>query len=333
MRASRSRREASFVPLLGILVVLLLIWSSMIKLYGKGSSYQGTVNILLTNNDLDQAFDEAAMTSLLKDEQQDSEVETVAEEETQEPSDSIMMNDAQMDVGIEVDPSFANHTYFPRHLLPPPQLRFPSNKILRYQMQNCLRGRDGSKLGLRESGVLWSNYQKNMDPIQLLKVIPDASVVLACNAERPTKSITKDNRVNGKRLISSTRGIVDNYCLGSIKVQQLVCRRELAKLYGCDYEELGIQPAQYILANKGECLRLLKFAEKTNRPWLLKPSASERGRGIRFYPDSGALIKEIVDGGGCSKKHMFFDYLAQEYVLKPALLSKRYNINGIGSTV
>jgi hypothetical protein len=242
----------------------------------------------------------------------------IAEESELDDGSSTSDNDMSVNGGFYTD-----------RFLPQPQLRFSLDKPLKYQMHNCLRGRDGSKFGLRDAGIAWVSGQRSVDPMPLLRVMDDAQVILACNNERPSKSISRDPRVNGKRLVSTTIGLVESYCLGSIKADQLICRRELAKQHGCEYDSLGIQPPQYIMANAEECEQVLRDAAKTDKPWLIKPSASQRGRGIRFFVDSASLIKEIQDAGGCEKgsKGAFAGDLVQQYVTRPALLDVKFKFD------
>ncbi|KAH9251928.1 hypothetical protein BASA81_010132 [Batrachochytrium salamandrivorans] len=216
--------------------------------------------------------------------------------------------------------------FFGKRFLPRPQLRLNPDRPMKYQMHNCLKGRDGSKFGLRDAGIPWSPAQKST--MQLIKVFDEASFVLACSNVRPSKAVSRDPKVNGKKLVATSVGIVEDYCLGSFKTLQLECRRDLATRFGCDFNDLGIQPAQYILANVNECYQVLDIAAKHNKPWLIKPSHSLRGRGIRYFQDSASLIEEITMNGGCDKKTPLISLnLVQEYVQNPALLDIKYKFD------
>lgn len=202
-------------------------------------------------------------------------------------------------------------------LLPNAQLHFDPNAPLTYQMHNCVRGRDGSKFGLKDAGFVQSPNQRESGN-NVHSVYDDAQVVVSCNNVKPAKVVSNDARVNGKRLVSTSVGIVEEGCLGGGKKDQLVCRRALATLFGCEYDSLGIQPRQYLLSLKSDCTKILTRAQhEPSRPWLLKPSASLRGRGIKYFGTSQSLLEDISD----CESEFHVDDIIQEYVVNPALLN------------
>ncbi|KAH9259536.1 hypothetical protein BASA81_001957 [Batrachochytrium salamandrivorans] len=201
-------------------------------------------------------------------------------------------------------------------LLPNAQLQFDPNVPLTYQMHNCLRGRDGSKFGLKDAGFVQSQNQRESGNVH--SVYDDAQVIVSCNNVKPARQVSNDPRVNGKRLVSTSVGIVEEGCLGGGKKDQLVCRRALATLFGCEYDSLGIQPRQYLLSLKSDCTKILTRAQhEPSRPWLLKPSASLRGRGIKYFGTSQSLLEDISD----CESEFHVDDIIQEYVVNPALLN------------
>lgn len=235
-----------------------------------------------------------------------------------------------------------HHDFYTSRYLPPPQVLL-QDSVLQFQMHNCLKGRDGSKLGLRDAGIRWVAQQRaSASTGNLLRINPDAHIVLMCNNVSPAKSASRDPRVNGKRLVATTQGITDYYCLGSIKIEQLKCRRYLAEKMGCEYDDLGIQPPQYLIGDKTECERLVKDGKDKDRPWLMKPSESQRGRGILYFQNTASLVKEMENLGGCTgsggqalkRKNnaspgnpALANYLVQQYVTKPALLDVKYKFD------
>ena len=112
--------------------------------------------------------------------------------------------------------------------------------------------------------------------------------------------------------------------IGGNKGKQLREKMRMAKRYKCRYNDLGIQPAQYRLYVKEECLDLLKKGyQNPNLTWLLKPEEGSQGSGITFHQD----VDEIRN-----KRQEFFPcrdqleiparqrFLVQEYIEKPLLL-------------
>jgi hypothetical protein len=83
--------------------------------------------------------------------------------------------------------------------------------------------------------------------------------------------------------------------LGGRKVLQLESRRRYSReSFGCAFDSLGVQPAEYIPRKTAEeCNRLLTDAATRNRAWLLKPrrsSGKHPDGDHRYYPDSQSLL-------------------------------------------
>lgn len=221
--------------------------------------------------------------------------------------------------------------FYKNRFLPPPQLDFlsKSGRQLKYQMHNCLKGRDGSKAGLLNAGIPRVLSQKSLENMPLHIIDPWASIMVACNAKLPMFNLARNPKVVGKRLISSAQGLLTKLCLGSMKTRQLECRRALSAQWGCSYETLGIQPAQYILDDPQQCLQLLEAGKIRDRSWLSKPSGGIRGRGIRYFANTAQLEKDLVNRGGCTKSNStgIRGRLVQEYVAQPALIDGKYKFD------
>ncbi|KAH9256966.1 hypothetical protein BASA81_004787 [Batrachochytrium salamandrivorans] len=225
------------------------------------------------------------------------------------------------------------------HYLPKAQLNlFPFRNrhlppiAIKFQMHNCLRGRDGSKIGLRENGIPLVQLQRHqLDNMPLHYVDPASSVILSCNSKVPVHRLSRDGKANGKRLISTAQGLLAVLCLGSTKSRQLECRRDLASHWGCDYESLQLQPRQYILSEPRECNQFLLLNQDSgeNASWLSKPSGGIRGRGIKYFATTTLLQQEIKQLGGCLNSNTtgLRGRIAQEYVSQPALLDGKYKFD------
>jgi len=222
-------------------------------------------------------------------------------------------------------------TFYQQRFLPPPQLDFfpKSGRQIKYQMHNCLKGRDGSKAGLLNAGIPRVKSQQSIENMPVHIIDPFASIMIACNAKLPMYRLTRNPDIAGKRLISSAQGLLSKLCLGSMKHKQLECRRALSERWGCSYESLSIQPAQYILDDPKQCEAALEAGKQRDRSWLSKPSGGIRGRGIRYFATTEQLEKEITSKGGCSKSNStgIRGRLVQEYVSRPALIDGKFKFD------
>ena len=246
-------------------------------------------------------------------------------------NDEIVTSQQKNQQDKEEEYSEFDKQFYGARFLPKPQLDFfpRFGRQLRYQMHNCLRGRDGSKAGLLDAGIPRVFSQRNLENMPLHLIDAGASIMVACNAKLPMYRLSRDPRVAGKRLVSSAQGLLSKLCLGSMKTKQLECRRALSEKWGCKYESLGIQPAQFVLSNPEECAELMIQGKIRDRSWLSKPSGGIRGRGIRYFPDTDKLIKDIENRGGCLNSNAtgIRGRLVQEYVSQPALIDGKFKFD------
>lgn len=109
-------------------------------------------------------------------------------------------------------------------------------------------------------------------------------------------------------------------CLGGSKRQQLLCRADFAKRQGCDFAELGIQPAQYDLSDAVQCERFLQLAEP-NKSYIVKPVGAYHGDGQQvFFPSQRRDM--AVRFGDCAQP-----VIAMEYVDPPATMMGGYKFD------
>jgi hypothetical protein len=115
-------------------------------------------------------------------------------------------------------------------------------------------------------------------------------------------------------------------CVGGAKSLQLECRRRLARAHGCEYEELGIQPAQYNLLHLDDCKRFFEDAEKHPERaeiyYLSKPTFTFHGAGIRIHHGIAPTLKN--EFGACkSPKNM----ILMDYIANPATMMGGYKFD------
>jgi len=112
--------------------------------------------------------------------------------------------------------------------------------------------------------------------------------------------------------------------IGGNKGLQLRVKDRFSRAFGCEYNDLAIQPAQYRLYVKTECEALLR-AESTTKTWLLKPEAGSQGQGITFHASVDEIQEKRSEFFPCEQRKgqaATLRFLVQEYIQKPLLLQR-----------
>jgi len=139
--------------------------------------------------------------------------------------------------------------------------------------------------------------------------VSDASVFVACNKGKMPHLM---KLVYPKILITNILGVTKINCIGSGKARQYNCRRLLAKADGCDFNDLGVSPAQYLLPDDCD-----KLVGKVHVPVLTKPVNGLQGRGIVFHAQPPPLKRCLED---------FPDHLAQVYAKSALVDGKKFDV-------
>jgi len=169
--------------------------------------------------------------------------------------------------------------------------KLPALSFIPKYISTC-RGLLGLRQGLINIGVTRVNS------------LQEADVVVACNSRVHVPILVK--QVFGRKMVSNIIGVVSSYCLGSTKKEQFACRKALAKMDGCDFNDLGIQPPQFRLPD--ECDKLVLQSGSI----LTKPSNGLHGKGIEYHQKPPSLQT-------CQER--FTDHIGQVYIANPALLN------------
>jgi len=114
-------------------------------------------------------------------------------------------------------------------------------------------------------------------------------------------------------------------CIGGAKSLQLECRRRLARLNGCEYDILKIQPPQYNMLNLDDCRRFFADAEKPermNKVYLSKPTYTFHGAGIRVHQGATGSLK--TEFGACKTPK---NTILMDYVSNPATMMGGYKFD------
>jgi hypothetical protein len=125
---------------------------------------------------------------------------------------------------------------------------------------------------------------------------PAADMLMVSVKSQPATAL--DAATEWLRPGSILNRIVGSGCIGGSKTLQLECRRDLAVRCGCKGGRLRLQPPQWRLDRRADCLAF--FAEAGRRgpaaPWILKPAGSFHGKGIELHRGFGGLVGRF---GGC----------------------------------
>ena len=189
-----------------------------------------------------------------------------------------------------------------------------SNGGRTFQHAVCRTGVFGITKALRKEGHTYLGFRR----------VLDATVIIGCNLRAAMPKL----REKGKQgqLIMPALPILSEYCLGSAKNEQLDCRQRYSvKHMKCSYSELGIQPAQYDVGNKGQCEMLIKEGTHHDRAWLTKVAKSAHGRGITYYPSTTALLSssENAAWSSCNENvPLRSSVIVMEYVTSALLYKK-----------
>lgn len=114
-------------------------------------------------------------------------------------------------------------------------------------------------------------------------------------------------------------------CIGGAKSLQLECRRRLARLNGCEYDTLKVQPPQYNMLNLDDCRRFFADAEKPerlNKVYLSKPTYTFHGAGIRVHQGATGSLK--TEFGACKTPK---NTILMDYVSNPATMMGGYKFD------
>ena len=117
--------------------------------------------------------------------------------------------------------------------------------------------------------------------------------------------------------------------IGDSKLRQHARKQKIAKLHGCNFNDLGISPATYALWDENECKELRRQLAKdaaagTPRAWIAKAAMGFHGAGMKvFLPGNDKLTEELV-----AKKYCKSGFVIQRYLDRPLLLNREHPRGG-----
>jgi glutathione synthase/RimK-type ligase-like ATP-grasp enzyme len=102
--------------------------------------------------------------------------------------------------------------------------------------------------------------------------------------------------------------------------QQLEVKRSYAEKFGCDYNDLLIQPAQFTMHRKKECRSFFNFVKKNpSQMWIRKPILGQGGVGITLHSSEN----DFRNLSKCATTHDTEKIILQSYIEHPLLIKGR----------
>ena len=115
------------------------------------------------------------------------------------------------------------------------------------------------------------------------------------------------------------------------------CRKKAAEYNGCKYDQLGLQPKQFEIGKKEECVRFFSQDEEAEMtPYIIKPVEGSHGRGIEIFKNIKDLMKKTKWNKTCvvipndvinearlesNKLYLRKNYIVQQYIVDSLLLN------------
>lgn len=192
----------------------------------------------------------------------------------------------------------------------------------------CLRFDKGRCRG-QAMEELWNRrYYKKYDTYDGTFLMTDTTALnrLKRDDSETFQKIMKTNE--GENYISALDG---GDAISGNKAKQLEVKRTYTEKFGCDYNWLKLQPAQFTMHKPDECRNFFKLADnEPERMWIKKPILGQGGVGITLHKK----VKEFDNLRECKKSKMKPDkngdqkerdnkYIIQDYIKKPLLIHKR----------
>uniref|UniRef100_A0A7S2S518 Uncharacterized protein n=1 Tax=Mucochytrium quahogii TaxID=96639 RepID=A0A7S2S518_9STRA len=187
----------------------------------------------------------------------------------------------------------------------------------------CLRFDKGRCRG-QAMEELWNRrYYKKYDTYEGTFLMTDTTALNRLKRDDPDQFDKIMRRSEGENYISALDG---GDAISGNKAKQLEVKRTYTERFGCDYNDLRLQPAQFTMHKPKECKALFKLADKDpSHMWIKKPILGQGGVGITLHKS----VKEFDDLRSCKKASTNVDnkYIIQDYLKKPLLIhGKKFDI-------
>jgi len=183
----------------------------------------------------------------------------------------------------------------------------------------CLRFDKGRCRGQAMEDLWNRRYYKKYDVFEASFFMTDTTAL---------NRLKRDDKDNFDKIMWQSEG--ENYisaldggdAISGNKAKQLEVKRNFTEQFGCDYNSLRLQPAQYTMHKPKECRAFFAYAEsRPKQMWIKKPILGQGGVGISLHQDH----TEFADLRACKKAKAGEDnkYIIQDYIKKPLLISGR----------
>lgn len=167
----------------------------------------------------------------------------------------------------------------------------------------------------QEMEELWNRrYSKKYDTFAATFLLTDTTALNRLKKDDPEQFEQIMKHREGETYIGALDGAD---AISGNKAKQLQVKRDYAESFGCDYNDLRIQPAQFTMHHSKECKSFFRFAARQDvdgNMWIMKPILGQGGVGITLHsgiadfemfracPKSSSLKKSLVALATTSKK-------------------------------
>jgi len=172
----------------------------------------------------------------------------------------------------------------------------------------------------QEMEELWDRrYSKKYDTYQATFLMTDTTALNRLKRDDPELFEQVMWQREGEAYISALDG---GDAISGNKAKQLSVKRGYAERFGCDYNSLRIQPAQYTMFRPKECRAFFQVTQRMGESamWIMKPTLGSGGVGITLHTGT----KEFEQFRKCLKAGKDMPntnkFIIQEYVQHPLLI-------------
>ncbi|KAH9254196.1 hypothetical protein BASA81_007785 [Batrachochytrium salamandrivorans] len=171
---------------------------------------------------------------------------------------------------------------------------------------------------------LWDRrYFKKYDTYSATFLMTDTTALNRLKRDDPEKFEEVMFTREGEMYVSALDG---GDAISGNKAKQLSVKRGYAEQFGCDYNTLHIQPAQYTMHHPKECRSFFAHASKMDKKtmWIMKPVLGSGGVNITLHTGLEEFQEQFAK---CPKPTLkdpnLNKFIIQEYVKYPLLIHNK----------
>ena len=126
-----------------------------------------------------------------------------------------------------------------------------------------------------------------------------------------------------QHMISAVKGMQAAWGSKNTQARMLA---KYATTSGCDWSNIRFLPRTYILSDPNQCKKFFSLSDVNTNVWILKPSSSYGGQGIRIVKGNVDIEEMKEEFYPCRRYHSKLSdnrFVVQEYIMRPLLLHGR----------